>query len=88
MLLGSLSARLASAVIGITPFRAMIRDLPVAALIHDIMSPMTQYLEAMSRRRIRLYLDTSSIIMMESGQDPRRQAITKDFFRLTAERPK
>ena len=37
-------------------------------------------------RKTRLYLDTSPIIMLEPDQDPTRQAITKDFFRIVAER--
>ena len=36
-------------------------------------------------RRVRLYLDTSPIIMIEPDQDSRRQAITKEFFRIVAE---
>lgn len=38
-------------------------------------------------RKTRLYLDTSPIIMVEPDQDSRRQAITKEFFRIVAERP-
>ena len=38
-------------------------------------------------RKIRLYLDTSPIIMVEPDQDPIRQAITNEFFRVVSERP-
>jgi len=37
-------------------------------------------------RKTRLYLDTSPIIMLGPDQDPIRQAITKEFFRIVAER--
>ena len=37
-------------------------------------------------RKTRIYLDTSPIIMIEPDQDPRRQAITKEFFRIMAEK--
>ena len=33
-------------------------------------------------RKTRLYLDTSPIIMVTPGQNPIRQAITKEFFRV------
>ena len=38
-------------------------------------------------RRLRLYLDTSVIIMLEPGQDTVRQAITNEFFRIMNEKP-
>jgi len=38
-------------------------------------------------RKTRLYLDTSPIIMVTPGQDPIRQAITKEFFRVVMENP-
>ena len=38
-------------------------------------------------RKTRLYLEASPIIMMSPGQDPVRQAITKEFFRIVAENP-
>ena len=38
-------------------------------------------------RKVRLYLEASPIIMMSPGQDPVRQAITKEFFRIVAENP-
>ena len=38
-------------------------------------------------RKTRLYLDTSPLIMLEPDQDPIRQAITKEFFRIVAKRP-
>jgi hypothetical protein len=37
-------------------------------------------------RKTRLYLEASPIIMIEPGQDPIRQAITKEFFRIVAEK--
>ena len=37
-------------------------------------------------RKTRLYLEASPIIMMEPDQDPVRQAITKEFFRIVAEK--
>jgi len=37
-------------------------------------------------RKTRLYLDTSPIIMIEPGQDPIRQVITKEFFHIVAEK--
>lgn len=37
-------------------------------------------------RKTRLYLDTSPIIRFNDDQAPIRQAITKDFFRIVAER--
>ena len=37
-------------------------------------------------RRTRIYLDTSPIIMMGPDQDPIRQAITQEFFRIVAEK--
>jgi len=37
-------------------------------------------------RKIRLYLETSPIIMIGPDQDPIRQAITREFFRIVAER--
>ena len=37
-------------------------------------------------RKTRLYLDTSPIIMIEPDQDPRRKAITEEFFRIVAEK--
>jgi len=37
-------------------------------------------------RKIRIYLDTSPIIMMGPGQDPIRQAITKEFFQTIIEK--
>ena len=36
-------------------------------------------------RKLRLYLDTSVIIMLEHGQDPARQAMTNEFLRIVAE---
>ena len=33
-------------------------------------------------RKTRLYLESSPIMMLASGQDPRRQGITQEFFRL------
>ena len=36
-------------------------------------------------RKTRLYLEASPIIMMCPGQDPIRQAITKEFYRIVAE---
>ena len=38
-------------------------------------------------RKTRLYLESSSIIMMSPGQDPVRQGITKEFFRVVSENP-
>ena len=38
-------------------------------------------------RKTRLYLEASPIIMMSPGQDPVRQAVTKEFFRIVAESP-
>ena len=38
-------------------------------------------------RKTRLYLEASPIIMMSPGQDPVRQAVTKEFFRIVAENP-
>ena len=38
-------------------------------------------------RKTRLYLEASPIIMMSPGQDPVRQAITKEFFRIVSENP-
>jgi len=38
-----------------------------------------------TKRKLRLYLDTSIIIMLEHGQDPVRQAMTNEFFRIVAE---
>jgi len=38
-------------------------------------------------RKTRLYLEASPIIMMNPGQDPIRQAITKEFFRIVSENP-
>jgi hypothetical protein len=38
-------------------------------------------------RKTRLYLEASPIIMMSPGQDPIRQAITKEFFRIVSENP-
>ena len=38
-------------------------------------------------RKTRLYLEASPIIMMSPGQDPVRQAITKEFFRIVRENP-
>jgi len=38
-------------------------------------------------RKTRLYLDTSPIIMIEPDQDPRRKAITEEFFRIVAANP-
>ena len=38
-------------------------------------------------RKTRLYLEASPIIMMEPDQDPVRQAITKEFFRIVAKKP-
>ena len=38
-------------------------------------------------RKTRLYLDTSPIIMVTPGQDPIRQAITKEFFRIIMDNP-
>ena len=38
-------------------------------------------------RKTRLYLESSPIIMMEPEQDPIRQGITKEFFRIVAEKP-
>ena len=38
-------------------------------------------------RKTRLYLEASPIIMMSPGQDPVRQATTKEFFRIVAENP-
>ena len=35
-------------------------------------------------RKTRLYLEASPIIMVSPGQDPVRQAITKEFFRIVA----
>jgi hypothetical protein len=37
-------------------------------------------------RKTRLYLDVSPIIMVEPEQDPVRQAVTKEFFRIVAEK--
>ena len=37
-------------------------------------------------RKTRLYLESSPIIMMEPDQDPIRQGITKEFFRIVAEK--
>ncbi|MCL2710622.1 MAG: hypothetical protein FWE95_07060 [Planctomycetaceae bacterium] len=37
-------------------------------------------------RKTRLYLEASPIIMMEPDQDPIRQAATKEFFRIVAEK--
>jgi len=37
-------------------------------------------------RKTRIYLESSSIMMMGPDQDPIRQAITKEFFRMTAEK--
>jgi len=37
-------------------------------------------------RKIRLYLDTSPIIMIGPDQDPIRRTITEEFFRIVAER--
>jgi len=36
-------------------------------------------------RKIRLYLESSPIMMLAPRQDPIRQAITKEFFRVVAE---
>ena len=36
-------------------------------------------------RKTRLYLEASPIIMVAPDQDPIRQAITKEFFRIVAE---
>ena len=38
-------------------------------------------------RKTRLYLESSPIIMMSPGQDPIRQGITKEFFRIVSENP-
>ena len=38
-------------------------------------------------RKTRLYLEASPIIMMSPGQDPIRQGITKEFFRLVSGNP-
>ena len=38
-------------------------------------------------RKIRLYLESSPIMMIALGQDPIRQAITKEFFRVVTESP-
>ena len=38
-------------------------------------------------RKTRLYLEASPIIMMNPGQDPVRQAVTKEFFRIVSENP-
>jgi len=38
-------------------------------------------------RKTRLYLEASPIIMMSPGQDPVRQAVTKEFFRIVADNP-
>jgi len=37
-------------------------------------------------RKTRLYLEASPIIMIEPGQDPIRQAITKEFFRIVTKK--
>ena len=37
-------------------------------------------------KKLKLYLETPTIIMVGPDQDPIRQAITKDFFRLIAEK--
>jgi len=39
-----------------------------------------------TKRKTRLYLEASSIIMMGPDQDPVRQAATKEFFRIVAEK--
>ena len=38
-------------------------------------------------RKTRLYLEASPIIMVAPDQDPIRQAITKEFFRIVAKKP-
>ena len=38
-------------------------------------------------RKTRLYLEASPIIMVAPDQDPIRQAITKEFFRIVSENP-
>ena len=37
-------------------------------------------------KKLKLYLETPTIIMVGPDQDPIRQAITKDFFRMVAEK--
>lgn len=41
----------------------------------------------MSTRKLRLYLDTSPIIMLGLDQDPIRRAITEKFFHVVSGRP-
>lgn len=43
--------------------------------------PSSQGNREMSLRKLRLYLDTSPIIMLELDQDPVRRRITEEFFR-------
>jgi len=38
-------------------------------------------------RKIRLYIESSPIMMVAPDQDPIRQAITKEFFRIVTENP-
>jgi len=38
-------------------------------------------------KRLKLYLETPTIIMLGPDQDPIRRAITEDFFRIVSEKP-
>jgi len=40
-----------------------------------------------NKRKIRIYIDTSVISMIDTPHIPEMEAITKDFFRLVAESP-
>ena len=40
-----------------------------------------------NKRKIRIYIDTSVISMIDTPHVPEMEAITKDFFRLVAESP-
>ena len=44
-------------------------------------------MEVRAMRKTRLYLESSPIIMVAPDQDPLRQSVTKEFFRIVTENP-